>query len=162
VISKTHSLSEEATLETLSVARQTLIQLDETSDQESPSGMFKQVAILGVDGYTRLTSKLNRLATEDMLLVIHRRLEESERERSELLLEYASREQTLRCESEQRENGKVLLLSATWQRRYDEECERLRQETIRVQTELDIQLRSLSARLEVASAQQSESLQVIV
>ena len=49
-----------------------------------------------------------------------------------------------------------------WQKRYDEECERLRQETIRVQTELDIQLRSLSERLEVATAQQGESLQVIV
>ena len=92
--------------------------------------MFIQGAIIAVDGYARLISKLSRLidhsddqvqnlgesiyrrtiqrvmrslsATDDMLLVVRRRLEESQREKSELSL----REQTLRSEFEQRANEK--------------------------------------------------------
>lgn len=125
-------MSKEVSLETLSVARQTISQLTESTDQESLDGMFKQVATLALDAHASLICKLNELlnrsddqpqnlgrcfcrrkeqdmtrfllAADDVMLVIGRRLEESERERSELTLEYASREQMLRSQSEQRAN----------------------------------------------------------
>ena len=112
------------------MVRQTIKQLEGTSGQDSSHGMFKQVAILAVDAHASLISKLNRLidraddpsqnrgwsiyrpaerrirrsrlAADDTLLVIQRRLEDSERERSELLF----REQTLLSQSEHRANEK--------------------------------------------------------
>jgi len=108
------------------------------------------------------------------LASIRRQSEDLEREKQNLSLEQTSREETFRSELEQlaaekeyeqkhhqKINSTSSTSSAFWQQRFNDECDRLRQENAQLQREYDEQARSFSDRLETASSQNSEYLQVV-
>ncbi len=105
---------------------------------------------------------------------IRRQSEDLEREKQNLSLEQTSREETFRSELEQlaaekeyeqknhqKINSTSSTSSAFWQQRFNEECDRLRDQTAQLQREYDEQTRSFSDRLETAASQNSEYIQVL-
>ncbi len=55
----------------------------------------------------------------------------------------------------------MLFISAFWQQRFNDECDRLRQENARLRGEYDEQIQSYTDRVETLTSQNSEYLQVI-
>ena len=94
-------------------------------------------------------------------------------DKQNLSSEHTSREQTFRFELEQLTAEKeypqtyhqiitfiLFHSSAFWQQRLNEECDRLREQIAQLQRDNDEQTRSFSDRLETATTQNSEYLQV--
>ncbi|CAF4721367.1 unnamed protein product [Rotaria sp. Silwood1] len=159
----TSAMQEQTTTNNLLHARQQIIELEESTDNDNIVGMFKRAAINAVDNHARLISGINNLviqrddqqedlSTNEILSLIHRQYEELQREKENLLFERTSREETFRSELE-----KITAEKDTfWQQRFNDECDRLRQENVQLQNEYDEQTRSFSDRLETATTQNSE------
>ncbi|CAF0920949.1 unnamed protein product [Rotaria sordida] len=161
----TNAMQEQTTEHILLHARQQMIEIEETDD-DSLVGIFKKAAINAINCHVKLISGLNSLIikqddqeqdlyTNEILALIRRQYEELEREKENLSLEQISREQTFRSELEQITTEK----DTTWQQRFNEECDRLREQTAQLQREYDEQSRLFSDRLEKAESENSEYLQ---
>ncbi|CAF3393218.1 unnamed protein product [Rotaria sp. Silwood1] len=159
----TSAMQEQTTTNNLLHARQQIIELEESTDNDNILGMFKRAAINAVDNHARLLSGINNLviqrddhhedlSTNEILTLIHRQYEELQREKENLLFERTSREETFRSELEKITTEK----DTFWQQRFNDECDRLRQENVQLQNEYDEQTRSFSDRLETATTQNSE------
>ncbi|CAF1098112.1 unnamed protein product [Rotaria sordida] len=162
----TSAMQEQTTANNLLHTRQQMIELEESADNDSVIGMVKRAAINAVDSHARLLSGINNLvikhddqqddlSSNEIFALINRQYEELQREKENLLLEHTSREQTFRFELEKITAEK----DAFWQQRFNDECDRLRQENVRLQNEYDEQTRSFSDRLETTTVQNSEYLQ---
>ncbi|CAF4026951.1 unnamed protein product, partial [Rotaria sp. Silwood2] len=162
----TSAMQEQTTANNLLHARQQMIELEESADNDSIVGMFKRAAINAVDSHAKLLSGINNLVIKrddqqedlsinEILAIIHRQYEELRREKDNLSSEHTFREQTFRSELEQITAEK----DAFWQQRFNDECDRLRQENAQLQNAYDEQTRSFTDRLEIATAQNSEYLQ---
>ena len=109
----------------------------------------------------------------EILRLIRRQYEELELEKQNLLIEQTSHEQTLRSEFERTtiekeyfekekiKDMKIFLSSAIWQQRFNEECDRLREQLAQLRSEYDEQSRSFSERIERSETQNSEYIQVL-
>ncbi|CAF4812814.1 unnamed protein product, partial [Rotaria sp. Silwood1] len=161
----TNAMQEQTTQRILLNARQQMIELEET-DNDSLVEIFKKAVINAMTCHIKLISGLNSLIikpndqeqdlyTNEILALIRRQYEELEREKQNLSLEQITREQTFRSELEQIATEKDII----WQQRFNEECDRLREQTAQLQREYDEQSRSFSDRIETAESQQSEYLQ---
>ncbi|CAM4785573.1 unnamed protein product [Rotaria magnacalcarata] len=161
----TIAMHEQTTERILLHARQQMLEFEE-ADAESFAGMFRQTAINALNCHVKLISELNSLVTKqndqeqdlytnDILALIRRQYEEFEHEKQNLSFEQTSRERTLRSELEQITNEKDTI----WQQRFNEECNRLREQAAQLQREHDEQSSSLSARLEEAETQNRDYLQ---
>lgn len=113
------------------------------------------------------------VAINETLALIRRQYEQLEAQKNQLTAESLTREQQLRTEFEQttaereyeRDEGSVSShrwssSRALWQQRFDEECNRLREQMSKLQTDSDEQLRSLSQRLQSISGENNDYLQV--
>ncbi|CAF2530410.1 unnamed protein product [Rotaria sp. Silwood2] len=160
-----NAMQEQTTERILLHAQQQMIEIEET-DEDSLVGIFKKAAINAINCHVKLISELNSiiikqndqeqdLYTNEILALIRRQYEELEREKQNLSLEQITREQTFRSELEQIATEK----ETTWQQRFSEECDRLREQTAQLQREYDEQSCSFSDRLEKAESQNSEYLE---
>lgn len=195
-------MQEQTTTNNLLHARQQIIELEETVDNDSPVGIFKRAAITAIDSHARLILSINNLVIKH---------DDQEQDLSKLFLinikffilvfilfsnywnnrfnspsiwtitKWKRKSNSWSCISwtsiafsirencfRKRVRIKIFFniskenweFSAFWQQRFNDECDRLRQENAQLQNEYGEQTRSFTERLETLTAQNQEYLQV--
>ncbi|CAF0944733.1 unnamed protein product [Adineta ricciae] len=162
----TNAIQEHATVESLSQVRQQIVDLEAGAEDGTLAGMFKRAALNVIDCHVKLIDGINHLVSQDddqqgnrsankTFELIRRQYEDLQREKDSFAHERTSHEERFRSELENLTSEK----DASWQQRFNDECDRLRQQTAQLQSDYDEQVRSLSDRLASVTAEKAEYFQ---